>query len=192
MKTNLKNARFPKSTEQSHSARRAFLVAGIAFMLVGCGAVPVRHVPKLGAISSGKMSDLHGSPPIDVKAGEASQEEKSFGSIGVGKVMGKLSEWTTVSVAAVKANLAARGATIADGAGKTLTITMTKAEVSAIPLIGVSNGKIVLTAAGQEGLNGNFEGTGSSLAPLSAIDGAVEDAIKKLLSDPAVDSYLRK
>ncbi len=173
-------------------ASHIILLSGTMVFLAGCGSITVRHVPKLSAISSARMSDLHGSQPIDVKGGEGSQEETNIGTVGMGKVVGKLSEWTGVTVGAVRTNLSARGATITDGAAKTLTITMTKAQVTAIPVIGVSNGKIVLTATTPEGLNSTFEGSGSSLAPLGAVDGAVADAVKKLLADSAVDAYLRK
>jgi len=173
-------------------ALRIVLLAGVSLLFTGCAAVTVHHVPKIGAMSAAKMSDLHGTQPIDVKGGESSPEETKIGTVGMGKVMGKLSEWTGVAVGAVRTNLSTRGATVTDGAAKTLTITMTKAEVSAIPVVGVSNGKIVLTATTSAGFSSSFEGSSSSLAPLSAVDGAVADAIKKLLADSAVDAYLRK
>jgi hypothetical protein len=69
---------------------------------------------------------------------------------------------------------------------------MTKAEVRAIPIVGVSKSKIVLRATTSEGLDSTFEGSRSSLAPLSAVDNAVADAVEKLLTDAAVDAYLHK
>ena len=168
------------------------LLPGALMLLAGCGSITVRHVPKVAALSGAKMSDLHGSKPIDVKSGQASSEETSFGAVGMGKVVGRLSEWTEAAVGAVRNNLSARGATITPGAPKALTITMTKAEVTAIPLVGVTKSKIVLTAATTDGLNSAFEGSSSSIAPLGAVDGAVADAIKKLLGDSAIDTYLRK
>ncbi len=158
----------------------------------GCGSVTVRHVPKLGVISSAKMSNLRSSQPIDIKSGMSNSEETSIGTVGMGKVVGKLSEWTEATVGAVKTNLVARGATITAGSPKALTVTMTRAEVKAIPIVGGAKSKIVLTATTPDGLNSTFEGSGSSLAPLSAVDGAVADAVKKLLMDGAVDAYLRK
>ncbi len=172
-------------------ASRVILLVGTMILIVGCGAVPIRHVPKV-ASSSKNMSDLHGAQPIELKAGAANATEEAIGSVGMGKVMGNLSEWTTATVEAVRANLSARGAKITAGAPKVLTITMTKAEVKAIPVVGVSKCKIVLTATTPEGLNSTFEGDDSSMAPLSAVDGAVADAVKKLLTDSAVETYLRK
>ncbi len=163
----------------------------LAMLTTGCGVVTVRHVPKF-TVAPAKMSDLRGGQPIDVKAGESSVTETKIGTVGMGKVVGKPSEWTAAAVAAVRKNLSARGATITDGVPKALTITMTKAEVSSIPIIGVSNSKIVLTATTPEGLKSTFEGTGSSMVPLGAVDGAAEDAVKKLLKDSAVEAYLRK
>jgi hypothetical protein len=159
--------------------------------VAGCGAVTVRYVPKFDVYST-NMSDLRGSQPIDLKAGECSATEETFGTVGMGKVVGNLAEWTGTAVAAVRTNLSARGATITAGAPKVLTITMTKAEVSAIPIVGVSKGKIVLKATTPEGLDSTFEGYKSSLAPLSAVDGAMADAVEKLLTDPAVEAYLHK
>ena len=163
----------------------------LALFVTGCGVITVRHVPKF-TVSPAKMSDLHGSQPIDVKAGESSATETKVGTVGMGKVVAKPSEWTDAAVAAVRKNLSARGATITAGSPKALTITMTKAEVSSIPIIGVSNSKIFLTVTTPEGLNSKFEGSGSSMAPLGAVDGAAEDAVKKLLTDSAVEAYLRK
>ncbi len=169
----------------------AILLVCTMMIVAGCGTVPVHHVPNF-TVSSAKMSDLHGSQPIDLKVGECSSTEVEIGSVGVGKVMGNLSEWTSATVGAIRANLSARGATITSGAPKSLTITMTKAEVKSIPFVGGATAKIVLTATNPEGLNSTFEGSSSSLAPLSAVDGANADAVRKLLSDPAVDAYLRK
>ena len=168
------------------------LLACALIVLSGCGAVKGRHVPKLGAITGQKMASLQGTPPIDVKSGNASSDEIEIGVVGLGKVMGKLSEWTDATVEATKKSLSARGATITPGAPKVLTITMTKAHVSAIPGIGVSTGKAELRATTPEGLDTTFEASNSSMAPLGAVDGAVEDALKKLLADATVDAYLRK
>jgi hypothetical protein len=173
-------------------ATRVILLAASALFVTGCGVVTVRHVPKLSALSSAKMSDLRSSQPIDVKAGACSSEETSIGTVGMGKVVGKMSDWTDVTAGAVRANLSARGATLTAGSPKILTITMTKAQVSAIPIVGGATSKIALTATTPEGLNSAFEASNSAMAPLSAVDGAVADAIKKLLTDSAVESYLRK
>jgi hypothetical protein len=168
------------------------LLAGTMVFLTGCGSVTISHVPTLGAISSAKMSDLHGSQPIEVKAGECSSEEATFGIVGVDKVVGKLSEWTSATVGAVRANLSARGATVTEGASKALTITITKAEFNGIPMTHATTSRIVLTARTPEGLNSAFEGSTLSATPISAVDEAVMDAVKKLLADPNLDAYLRK
>src|SRR6267378_5356204 len=81
---------------------RATLLSAALAMFAGCGVVTVHHVPKLGAISGDKMSDLHGSQPIDVRSGECSSEEIKIGTAGVGKVVGNLAEWTAVTVEAAK------------------------------------------------------------------------------------------
>jgi hypothetical protein len=172
-------------------ASRVILLAGTMMFVSGCGSIIVRHVPKFD-VASTKMSDLHGTQSIDLKAGECSSTEEKIGTVGMGAVVGKLSEWTGATVEAAKINLSARGATITAGAPKALTITMTKAQVSAIPVVGLSTGKIVLTATTPDGLNSTFEGSSSSMAPLAAIDGAVADAVKKLLTDSAIDAYLRR
>jgi hypothetical protein len=172
-------------------ASGVILLAATMMFVAGCGVVTVRHVPKF-AVSSTKMSDLHGSQPIDLKAGECSSTEEEIGTVGMGKVVGRPSEWTGAAVEAVRINLSARGAVVTAGSPKALTITMAKAEVKAIPAIGVSVGKIVLTATTPEGLNRTFEGSSSSLAPLAAVDGAATDAVRKLLTDSVVDAYLRK
>src|SRR3954447_7180997 len=108
---------------------RGVLLVTTAVGVVGCGAITVHHVPKM-AISPAKMPDLHGTQPIDLRVGEASSEEARIGTVGMGKVVGKMSEWSTATVGAVSANLAARGATIKTGAPKALTIAVSRAEVS--------------------------------------------------------------
>jgi hypothetical protein len=60
------------------------------------------------AISCTKIHGLHGSRPIAVKSGECSSEEIKIGTVGVGKVVGKLTEWTDSTVKAVRKNLSAR------------------------------------------------------------------------------------
>lgn len=182
----------PKTISTIGRAVRVILFAATMMCITGCGSVTVRHVPKPGAISTTKMSDLRGAQPIDVKAGDCSSDETSFGSVGMGKVVGKPSEWTATAVEAVKENLVSRGATITAGAPKALTITMSKAEVKAVPVVGSAKCKVVLTATTPEGLNSTFEGADGSLAPLSAVNGAMKDATTKLLMDPAVDAYVRK
>jgi len=168
------------------------LVAGAIMCGSGCGSITVHHVPKVGLVSSGKESDLRHTQPLDVKAGDSSSTETSFGTVGMGKVVGKPSEWTDAAVSAVRASLSARGATIAAGSAKALTITMTKAEVNAIPIVGGARSTITLTAKTSDGLNSTFQGSDSAMAPLSAVDGAAADAVKKLLADSAVNAYLRK
>jgi hypothetical protein len=168
---------------------RLMLTMSISFLLLGCGAIAVHHVPKF-TVSASKMSDLRGAQPIDIKAGEASSTETNFGSAGMGRVVGKLSDWTEATVGAIRTNLVARGATITPGAAKTLTVTMTHAEVHGTPV--GAHSKVVLTAAASGGPSASFEGSHSSMAPLGSVDGAVEDAVKKLLADPAIDAYLHK
>jgi hypothetical protein len=171
---------------------RMIALASLTLFIAGCGSVTVRHVPKPGAISASGMSNLRGSQAIDVKAGACSSEETSIGTVGVGKVVGKMSEWTDATAGAVRANLSARGATLTAGSPKVLIITMTKAQVSAIPIVGGATSKIALTVTTPEGLNSTFEASNSAMAPLSAVDGAVTEAVTKLLRDSAVDAYLRK
>jgi hypothetical protein len=161
-------------------------------LLTGCGAVSVSHVPKVSAIPPAKMSDLRGAQPLDVKSGGGSADETSFGTVGMGKVVGKPAEWTAAAVEAVRANLSARGATLTAGAPRSLTITMTEARVKTVPVVGGAKTRIVLTVSTPDGLNGTFEGADSSMAPLSSVNGAMTDAVKKLLMDPAVDAYVRK
>jgi len=69
---------------------------------------------------------------------------------------------------------------------------MTKAEVKAIPFVGGTKSGIALTATSPDGFNQTVEASNGSLAPLGAINGAVEDAVKKLVTDPTVEAYLRK
>jgi len=170
----------------------AFAAAILAFALVAGPGCTVRHVPKVRSIAATGMSNLRGSQPIDVRAGESSVTETNFGTVGMGTVKGKPSEWTDVAVRMVRTNLAARGATLTPGASKALTITMTKAEVKGIPFVGGATTRIALSATGSDGLNRTIEASNSSMAPLASVDGAVEDAVKKLLADSAVDAYLRK
>lgn len=165
------------------------MIAGLGILPAGCGSIPIRHVPKV-EVSPANMSDLHGTQPVDLKAGECSSTEEEIGSVGMGKVVAKLSEWAQATVEGVKINLTARGATITAGSRKALNITMTKAELDTVA--SVPTCKIVLTATTPEGLNSTFEGSSSFHGPLAVIDKAVDDAVKKLLTDPAVDVYLRK
>jgi len=181
-----------KVTFYFRATARLPLLAVAAICVTGCGSVTVRHVPKPGAISTARMSDLHGAQPLDVKAGECSADETSFGSVGMGKVVGKPSEWTAAAVEAVKANLSSRGATLTAGAPKALTITMTSAQIKAVPVVGGAKCKITLAATSPDGLKANVEGSDGALAPLSSVNGAMRDAVEKLLRDPAVDVYIRK
>ena len=180
------------SCNRGTSVYRILIISAALALASGCGVAPVRHTPKLGAISGEKMPDLHRTQPIDVKSGECSSEETKIGTAGVGRVMGNLAEWTGVATEAAKKNLTARGATVTPGAQKVLIITMTKAEVNGNPLTGFTKGKVSLMASSPDGLNSKVEGSSSSMAPLSAVDGAVTDATRKLLTDSAVNEYLRK
>src|SRR5256885_17109517 len=93
-----------KQNNNFNSMSRAVLLCAGAIVLAGCGAVPVRHVPKINAISGGKMADLHGSQPLDVKAGECSSEETKISSVGMGRVLGNMAEWTATTVEAARKN----------------------------------------------------------------------------------------
>lgn len=171
---------------------RYFFCALVIALLSGCGMVTVHHVPKLGALSGEKLADLHGTQPIEVKGGDCATGEIKIGTAGMGKVMGDLSQWTTVVVGTIQTNLQSRGATISPGAAKVLTVTMASAELNGNPLTGFTKGTTKLTATGSSDLNLSFEGSNHSMAPLSAMDGAIEEAVKKLLTDPAIETYLRK
>ncbi len=163
-----------------------------AALLAGCGAITVHHVPELQSISSDKIPDLRGSRSLDVRSGPTSAEEVEIGTVGVGKVVGSLRDWTNATVTFVKAELSERGATISESAPRFLTLTVTKAEVSAVPLVGISTGKVSLMVVAADGHSGEFEGTSSSLAPLGAINGAATDAVKIMLEDPKIGAYLRQ
>jgi hypothetical protein len=173
-------------------AAHAVALAGIAMLVAGCGSVTVRHVPKVITIAPTGMSDLRSSQPLDVKAGECSPAEVKIGTAGIGKVVGKYTEWTESAVGMVRTNLIARGATLVPGAAKALIITMSKANLHSVWIPGGASCNVTLSVTTPEGLNPTFEASNYSMAPLGAIDGAVEDAVKKLLADPAVDGYLRK
>jgi hypothetical protein len=110
----------------------------------------------------------------------------------VGKVVGNLQQWTAAMVSAVKDQLSQRGATIVDAAPKFLSLRITKAEIHAIPIVGGATSTIVLTATTADGFTADFEGSSYSLAPLSSINGTATDAVKKLLEDPTIGTYLRR
>ena len=189
---NLMKKRTPELHSASIRTTHAISIVIATLWLTGCGSVTVHHVPKVAAISPKKMSDLHGTPPVDIKAGQSGTEETTIGSVGMGKVVGKMSDWNAIAVEAARANLSARGVTITADAPKALTITMTKAEVKGIPFVGGAKSRIALTATSPDGLNQTVEASNGSLAPLGAISGAIEDAVKKLVTDPTVEAYLRK
>jgi hypothetical protein len=168
-----------------------FLVALAGTALAGCGVVTVHHVPEPGSISSSKIPDLHGSQPLDIKNGQPASGEIDIGTVGVGKVVGNLQQWTAAMVSAVKSQLSQRGATIVNDAPRFLSLSMKKAEIRAIPIIGGATSTIILTVTTADGFIADFEGSSSSIAPLSAINGAATDAVKKLLEDPTIGTYLR-
>ena len=172
------------------TASRVVSLAAIMMLATCGGCITARHVPHCDVSATG-MSDLHGSQPIDLKPGECSSTEEKIGTAGMGKLVGKLSEWTAAAVEVSQVNLSARGATIAAGSPKVLTITTTKAQLIGTP-IGISECRIFLKATAPDGLNCKVEGSSSSPAPPGAIDGALADAVKKLLTDSEVDAYLRK
>jgi hypothetical protein len=146
----------------------------------------------VGPISSNKIPDLHGSQPLDIKNGQPDAGEIEIGAVGVGKVVGNLQQWTAAMVSAVKVQLSQRGATIVAAAPKSLSLRITKAEIHGIPIVGGATSTIILTATTADGLTADFEGSSYSLAPLSSINGTATDAVKKLLEDPTIDTYLRR
>jgi len=169
----------------------SLVTCGLA-LATGCGVAPVKHTPKVAAISGAKMSDLHGTAPIEIKNASTDSSERKIGVAGVGRIMGNLSEWSAAAVKGVEDNLRSRGATITAGAPKSIAIAVAKAEAHGVPLAGVTKSSVTITVATGDGSQASFEGSGASLAPLGAVDGAMNDAVKKLLRDPSLESYLRR
>lgn len=168
------------------------IVVLTGIVMDGCGAVTVHHVPEPSSISSNKIPDFRGGQPLDIKNGQSASEEIEIGTVGLGKVVGSLQQWTNAAVSFIKGQLSQRGATIVDAAPKALTLSITKAEVRAIPFVGVSTSTVILRVTTADGSVSDFEGSGSSLAPLSAINGATTDAVKKMLKDQAISTYMRR
>jgi hypothetical protein len=171
-------------------------ILGLALVLAGlgqgCGMVKVRHVPKPASIHSAKDADLQSAQPVAVRNGQTSSEEQKIGTVGVGKVFGKLDEWTGAAVSSVKEELARRGATVSEAAPKVVTLSVTEAEVRAMPFVGVSTSKVSLNATTADGASHQFTGSSSSMAPLKAVDGAMTEALKAMFKDPSIEAYLRK
>lgn len=164
----------------------------ISFVLGGCGAITVRHIPEPPQLSSSQMPELRGTAPLDIKAAEASAAEIEVGTVGVGKVVGSLQDWTGATVAFVKAELSRAGATITPGAPKVLTLSVSKAQVRAIPIVGGATGSTAISVKTSAGSSADFEGTGSSLAPLRAINAATSEAVRLMLADPTIIAFLRQ
>ena len=164
----------------------------ILVFLGGCGSVTVRHVPEPPSLASSQVPELRGTPPLDIKAGQASAAEIEVGTVGVGTVVGNLRDWTGATVAFVKAELSRAGATVSPGASKVLTLTVSKAQVRAVPIVGGATGTIAIAVNATNGPSAEFEGSASSLAPLRAINAAAAEAVQLMLADPAIIAFLRR
>lgn len=167
-------------------------VALIAVPQSGCGSVTVRHAPEPPSLSSSEIPDLRGAPAFDVRGADASAAEVEIGTVGVGRVVGTLQEWTRATVVFVKAEVSKRGATVSPDAPKALTLAVSKAQVRAIPIVGGATSTVSIAVQTADGQRAEFEGSASSLAPLRAMNAATAEAVKAMFADGKVVAYLKQ
>lgn len=181
------------TTRPARRTTRVWALAVVGTLTVtGCGTVTMRQAPEPRPLSSDKIPDLRGSRPLAVINGQSSSEEIEIGTVGWGRLVGSLQNWTAIVAQFVKSELSQRGATIADDAPKTLTLSITQSQLRGIPIVGGATGTVLLRATTGDGVSKEFQGSASHIRPPSAINGAATDAVTRMLEDEAIGAYLRR
>lgn len=109
----------------------------------------------------------------------------------VGSFIANLNEWTEVALQITERELTNRGLTAADGAARTLELSVTDAlfETGWVKI----RSTITLTARTGDGYEASYQGINSSAmmaVPKRQLDGAMMRAVVELLKDPQIVAYL--
>jgi hypothetical protein len=171
------------------SAVRCCLLAGP--MAAGC---TVLHVPKLDSFDTPLPSVQRASSVVLLNV----QDDKSvrtLGKAGFGTLNGSLHAWTDSALALMKSELEKAGFTTATGAGKSLKVAVLDANlgVTGIDFVAaMAKCSVRLRVETGAGFVKDESWQNHALAPPSACDKAVAQAVQAVLRTTEVAEYLRQ
>lgn len=174
------------------SARLKVFPALVLFAVTGC---TIAHIPKPDALESGAIPSLQGASSVSLVNAQDDATVRELGRAGFGTMTGDLRSWTQTAVALMKAELEKAGLATRADATKRLKVAIVEAQlgVSGIDFVAaIAKCRVRLRVETGNGLvqDDNYEN--HALAPPSACDKAVSQAVKAALSNEQIVAYLRQ
>jgi len=166
------------------------LVLSLALLMSGCVSVKY-YTPKPDTHKLDEIAEFSGDARISLINGQQSTEERLYHKQS--KSHANFNAWTDVAIQIANRELAARGLSIQEGAGKQLTMTIEDV-VTETGWTQIQT-RVILKVQTDGGYSSQYVGRNHSVMAANLerqADGAVMRAVAAMLGDPEIVMYLTK
>lgn len=176
----------------TYYVRIIFILLLFAFA-AGC---TVAHIPKPDPINSGAIPSLQSASSVSLVNAQNDTTVRDLGRAGFGTMTGDLHAWTEAAIELMKTEIEKAGlkTTQADAA-KSLKVSIVEAKlgVSGIEFVAsVAKCRVRMRVETGSGYVKDESYENNALAPLSACDKAVSQAVQSVLNSEQIVAYLRQ
>jgi hypothetical protein len=166
-----------------------------SLLLVSAMGCTVTHVPKPDPIDAGAIPSLKSTSGVDLINNQRDTTVRELGSAGFGTMKGDLHSWTEAALTLLKSEMEKAGVRIQKNAVKSIKVAIIEAElgVSGIDFVAaVAKCRIRMRVETGNGYVKDESYEQNALAPPSACDNAVSQAVQSVLTTDQIVVYLRK
>ena len=159
-------------------------------MSSGCS---VLHVPKADPIEAGAIPQIRGKGTISIVNGQEDKTVRDLGRAGFGTLQGDLYSWTEAAVVLLGEEVKKVGLEVQSGGNKSIKVTVVEVKlgVSGIEFVAaIAKGYIRIKVETGDGYVKEYIGEKNALAPPSACEKAMTEAVTNILKDAHIVSYL--
>lgn len=167
----------------------------VLFFFVFATGCTVTYVPKPESINSGTLSGLQGAGGVSIFNAQNDTTVRELGKAGWGTMRGDLQAWTETAITLLKTEMEKAGLKTQAGAAKSLKVTIVEAElgVSGVDFVAaMAKCRVRMRVETGAGYVQEENYQDHALAPPSACDKAVSQAVQGVLSNEQIIAYLRR
>jgi hypothetical protein len=166
------------------------VVAVLFAMSSGCA---VHHVPKPDPVEAGAIPQISGKGTISLVNAQEDKTIRDLGRAGFGTMQGDLYSWTEAAVALLGGEVEKAGLRVQSSGEKSIKVTVVEVKlgVSGIEFVAaLAKGNVRIKVEAGDGYVKEYVGEKNALAPPSACEKAMTEAVMNILKDEHIVSYL--
>ena len=168
-------------------------LAVVTLLFATSSGCAVHHVPNAGPIEAGAIPQIQGKGTISLVNGQEDKTVRDLGRAGFGTMQGDLYSWTEAAVVLLGEEVKKAGLEVKSGGNKSIKVTVVEVKlgVSGIDFVAaIAKGYVRIKVEAGDGYMKEYIGERNALAPPSACDKALTEAVTNILKDSHIVSYL--